>query len=167
MTGQNGRGRVSPEISRQLGRGWLVVASLAARAEVEAPQAAPIRHAGLPQYLFWTFAIYAATTARAFSNVDTELVILQVAHLRSCEYGLQHHRQMARRRELDMPPESCTIFRLTTFPNGDGPRKVLSARQRGAATGCRWVIKDRTITAGTWAALAPRSRLLIGILFIN
>ena len=54
--------------------------------------------------------------------LDTELVILRVAHLRSCEYELQHHRRMARQQGLDAEHAGHDL-RLAEGPDGDGPQK--------------------------------------------
>lgn len=163
MTGQNGQvARISPGKFRQLGPVNWLVAKLAARA-VGAPQMHLFTTLGYRQYLFWTFAIYTGRLLHGrLPGVDTELVILRVAHLRSCEYELQHHRRMARRRGLDANTQA-TIFAWPDVPDGDGPRKVLSARQQALLQATDELIKDRTITAGTWERLATHldPRLLI------
>lgn len=160
---QNGQvARISPGKFRQLGPVNWLVAKLAARA-VGAPQMHLFTTLGYRQYLFWTFAIYTGRLLHGrLPGVDTELVILRVAHLRSCEYELQHHRRMARRRGLDANTQA-TIFAWPDVPDGDGPRKVLSARQQALLQATDELIKDRTITAGTWERLATHldPRLLI------
>jgi alkylhydroperoxidase family enzyme len=94
--------------------------------------------------------------------VDTELVILRVAHLRGSEYELQHHRRMARQYGLD-PHIQETIFAWPDVPNGDGPRVILSARQQALLNATDELIKNRSISDGTWQQLAMHldRRLLI------
>lgn len=53
-------------------------------------------------------------------RVDTELVILRVAHLRGSEYELQHHRRMGRQFGLDAQVQEA-IFAWPDAPAGDGP----------------------------------------------
>ena len=50
-------------------------------------------------------------------SADTELVILRVAHLRSSEYELQHHRRLGRRRGLDDQTQN-SIFAWPDSPDG-------------------------------------------------
>ncbi len=61
---------------------------------------------GQRRFLFWAWAVYGARLLRGrLPQVDTELVILRVAHLRNSEYELQHHRWIGRRRGLDDPTQ--------------------------------------------------------------
>jgi AhpD family alkylhydroperoxidase len=118
---------------------------------------------GQRQGLFWAWGIYGGRLLRGrLPRVDTELVILRVAHLRSCEYELQHHRQMARLHGLDAHLQA-TIFAWPNVPEGDGPRKILSARQLALLRATDELIKDRSISDGTWQQLAAhldRRRLI-------
>lgn len=149
--------RIPPGRFRQLGPINWVVAKVAARA-VGAPEMHLFTTLGYRQYLFWTFAIYTGRLLRGRLPVaDTELVILRVAHLRGCEYELQHHRRMARRRGLDTNTQA-TIFAWPEVPEGDGPRKVLSARQQALLQATDELIKDRTITTDAWERLATHLR---------
>jgi AhpD family alkylhydroperoxidase len=81
------------------------------------------------------------------------LVILRVAHVRACEYELQHHRRMARKQGLDAGMQAA-IFAWPDVPEGDGPRRILSARQQALLAATDELVKDRTITDGTWQQLA-------------
>ncbi|ETW25123.1 carboxymuconolactone decarboxylase family protein [Mycobacterium gastri] len=138
---------------RQLGPINWVLAKLGARA-VRAPEMHLFTTLGYRQSLFWAWLIYGGRLLRGrLARIDTELVILRVAHLRSCEYELQHHRRMARAAGLDAQTQA-TIFAWPDVPEGDGPRKVLSARQQALLKATDELIKDRSITAETWQQLA-------------
>ncbi|KZS55278.1 4-carboxymuconolactone decarboxylase [Mycobacterium kansasii] len=138
---------------RQLGPINWVLAKLGARA-VRAPEMHLFTTLGYRQSLFWAWLIYGGRLLRGrLPRIDTELVILRVARLRSCEYELQHHRRMARAAGLDAQTQA-TIFAWPDVPEGDGPRKVLSARQQALLKATDELIKDRSITAETWQQLA-------------
>jgi len=140
---------------------WLL-ARLAAR-KTRAPEMHLFTTLGHRQGLFWAWSLYGGRLLRGrLPRVDTELVILRVAHLRSCEYELQHHRLMARQQGLDASMQ-VTIFAWPNVPDGDGPRKILSARQQALLKATDELIKDRSISEGTWQQLAThldRRRLI-------
>jgi AhpD family alkylhydroperoxidase len=137
---------------RQLGPINWVLAKAGARS-VGAPEMHLFTALGHRQALFWTWSLYAGRLLRGrLPRIDTELVILRVAHLRSCEYELQHHRRMARQAGLD-PQAQATIFAWPGVPETDGPRRVLSARQQALLNATDELIKDRSITADTWQQL--------------
>ena len=146
-------GRIPSGRFRELGPVNWVLAKLAART-VRVPEMHLFTTLGQRQALFWAWSIYGGRLLRGrLPAPDTELVILRVAHLRSCEYELQHHRRMARRQGLDGHTQA-TIFAWPSAPEGDGPQKVLSGRQQALLTATDELIKDRTITAATWERLA-------------
>ena len=103
MTGEQAGqvGRIPPSGFRQLGPINWVIAKLAAR-QVRAPEMHLFTTLGQRRLLFWAWSIYGtpAVDAGDCPRIDTELVILRVAHLRACEYELQHHRRMARKAGL-------------------------------------------------------------------
>lgn len=118
---------------------------------------------GQRQGLFWAWSMYGGRLLHGrLPRVDTELVILRVAHLRSCEYELQHHRQMARQHGLDAAMQA-TIFAWPVAPEVDGPRIILSARQQALLKATDELIKNRSISDDTWQQLASHldRRLLI------
>ena len=146
-------GRIPSGRFRELGPVNWVLAKFAART-VRAPEMHLFTTLGQRQALFWAWSIYGGRLLRGrLPAPDTELVILRVAHLRSCEYELQHHRRMARQLGLDANTQA-TIFAWPNAPEGDGPQKVLSARQQALLNATDELIKDRTITDGTWDRLA-------------
>ena len=147
---------------RRLGPINWVLAKAAART-VSAPEMHLFTTLGQRQGLFWAWSLYGGRLLRGrLPRVDTELVILRVAHLRSCEYELQHHRQMARQHGLDTHVQA-TIFAWPTVADNDGPRVILSARQEALLKATDELIKDRSVSEGTWQQLATHldRRLLI------
>ncbi|KAA1248906.1 carboxymuconolactone decarboxylase family protein [Mycobacterium simiae] len=147
---------------RQLGPVNWVLAKLAAR-WLGASEMHLFTTLGYRQSLFWTWLLYGGRLLRGrLPRIDTELVILRVAHVRSCEYELQHHRRMARAAGLDAQTQAA-IFAWPDVPDSDGPRKVLSARQQALLKATDELVKDRSITAATWQQLAShldRPRLI-------
>lgn len=79
-------------------------------------------------------------------RTDTELVILRVAHLRGCEYELQHHRGIAKRRGIDAHTQAM-IF---AGPDADG----LTERQRILLTATDEFVVTRSVSPETWARMA-------------
>ena len=151
MTGdQAGQvGRIPPSSFRQLGPINWVIAKLAAR-QVRAPEMHLFATLGNRRLLFWAWAVYGTRLLSGrLPRVDTELVILRVAHLRTCEYELQHHRRMARAAGLDAGVQAA-IFAWPDVPEGGAQ---LSARQQTLLQATDEFIKDRTISSGTWQQL--------------
>jgi AhpD family alkylhydroperoxidase len=145
---------------RQLGPVNWVVAKLAAR-RLRAPEMHLFTTLGSRQALFWTWAIYGGRLLRGrLPTIDTELVILRVAHLRSCEYELQHHRAMARVHGLNSELQA-TIF---AWPDvSEDARNSLSPRQQALLEAADELVLERNITDATWQRLAThlnRPRLI-------
>jgi AhpD family alkylhydroperoxidase len=136
---------------RELGPINWVMAKLAAR-KVRAPEMHLFTTLGQRRLLFWTWSIYSGQLLRGrLPAIDTELVILRVAHLRSCEYELQHHRTMARAKGLHADLQA-TIF---AWPDVSADaRNSLTARQQALLQATDEFVKDRTITDSTWQQLA-------------
>ena len=104
-----------------------MIAKLGAR-QVRAPEMHLFTTLGQRQLLFWAWSIYGARLLRGrLPAIDTELVILRVAHLRSCEYELQHHRRMARKAGLDAHTQAA-IF---AWPDVSDKRTAVSAPGSG------------------------------------
>ncbi len=143
-------GRIPPSGFRQLGLINWVITKLAAR-QVRAPEMHLFTTLGQRRLLFWAWAVYGTRLLSGrLPRIDTELVILRVAHLRTCEYELQHHRRMARKAGLDADIQAG-IFAWPGVPEGVGEK--LSARQQTLLQATDEFIKDRTITSGTWQQL--------------
>jgi AhpD family alkylhydroperoxidase len=153
-------GRIPSGGFRELGPVNWVIAKLGAR-RVRAPEMHLFTTLGQRQLLFWTWSIYGGRLLRGrLPAIDTELVILRVAHLRSCEYELQHHRNMARAQGLNADLQA-TIF---AWPDiSDDARNSLSPRQQALLAATDEFVLDRTITDATWQQLAShldRPRLI-------
>jgi AhpD family alkylhydroperoxidase len=145
--------RIAPGRLRQLGPVNWLVARVGART-MGVPEMHLFTTLGQRQVLFWTWLLYGARVLRGrLPKIDTELVILRVGHLRSCEYELQHHRRMAREAGLD-PQTQAAIFAWPQAPQGDGPQRVLSARQQALLKATDELIKQRTIRTDTYQQLA-------------
>jgi AhpD family alkylhydroperoxidase len=144
-------GRIPSGGFRELGPINWVMAKLAAR-KVRAPEMHLFTTLGQRRLLFWTWSVYSGRLLRGrLPAVDTELVILRVAHLRSCEYELQHHRTMARAKGLH-PDLQAAIF---AWPDvSPAARNSLTARQQALLQATDEFVQDRTITDGTWRQLS-------------
>ena len=144
-------GRIPPGRFRELGPINWVIARLGART-VRAPEFHLFTTLGQRRLLFWAWAFYGARLLRGrLPAVDTEMVILRVAHLRSCEYELQHHRRMARKAGLDAHMQA-TIFAWPDVADASGPE--LTDRQRALLKATDEFVKDRTLSGATWQQLA-------------
>jgi 4-carboxymuconolactone decarboxylase len=144
-------GRIPSGRFRELGPVNWVMAKVAAR-RMRVPEMHLFTTLGQRQLLFWAWSIYGGRLLRGrLPAIDTELVILRVAHLRACEYELQHHRGMARNQGLDTDMQSA-IFAWPNVPEGAADR--LSERQRALLAATDEIVKDRTITDATWRQLA-------------
>ena len=144
-------GRIPSGRFRELGPVNWVLAKLAAR-RMRVPEMHLFTTLGQRQLLFWAWSIYGGRLLRGrLPAIDTELVILRVAHLRACEYELQHHRRMARRQGLDAEMQAV-IFSWLDVEEGSASR--LSERQRALLKATDEFVKDRTIADATWQQLA-------------
>ncbi|MGO9384526.1 MAG: carboxymuconolactone decarboxylase family protein [Mycobacterium sp.] len=140
-------GRIPSGRFRELGPVNWVMAKLAAR-QMRVPEMHLFTTLGQRQLLFWTWSMYSGRLLRGrLPAIDTELVILRVAHLRGCEYELQHHRRLARSQGLDADMQAA-IFASPDAAEG------LSSRQRALLTATDELVRDRTIAEPTWQRLA-------------
>jgi alkylhydroperoxidase family enzyme len=134
-------GRIPPSSFRQLGPINWVITKLAAR-QVRAPEMHLFTTLGQRRLLFWAWAVYGTRLLSGrLPRVDTELVILRVAHLRDSEYELQHHRWIGRRRGLDDQTQE-SIF---AWPNTPGATGGLTDRQQTLLRATDEFILNRTI----------------------
>jgi alkylhydroperoxidase family enzyme len=132
---------------RDLGLVNWIVGKFAART-VGAPQMHLFGTLGQHKRLFLAMMPYSGALLRGrLPTIDTELVILRVAHLRSSEYELQQHRRLGRRRGLDDQTQN-SIF---AWPN-DSDR--LTPRQQALLSATDEFIHHRTISDETWQRLS-------------
>jgi AhpD family alkylhydroperoxidase len=145
------QGRIPSGGFRQLGPINWVIAKVSARV-VRAPQMHLFTTLGQHRLLFLVWAIYGTRLMRGrLPASDSELVILRVAHLRGCEYELQHHRPMARRAGLDADAQAA-IF---AWPERlDRVEARLTVRQQALLAATDEFVEQRTVTDATWQQLA-------------
>jgi alkylhydroperoxidase family enzyme len=144
----NQSGRVPAGGFRELGPINWVLAKSAART-VRAPKMHLFATLGQHKRLFLSMMPYSALLLRGrLPQVDTELVILRVAHLRGSEYELQHHRWMGRRRGLD--DQTQTLIFAWPDAAGDG----LTDRQQTLLRATDEFILTRSIGPEVWQQLS-------------
>jgi alkylhydroperoxidase family enzyme len=142
-------GRIPPGRLRELGPINWVIAKLGART-AQAPEMHLFTTLGQRRLLFWAWSLYGARLLSGrLPAIDTELVILRVAHLRGSEYELQHHRKLGRRRGLD----DRTQAMIFTWPQeADG----LTDRQQALLDATDQFVTTRTINDDAWQQLASQ-----------
>jgi 4-carboxymuconolactone decarboxylase len=139
--------RIPPGGFRELGLINWILAKAAART-VGAPEMHLFTTLGQHKRLFLAMMPYSGALLRGrLPRVDTELVILRVAHLRKCEYELQHHRRMARRRGLDVQTQG-TIFGWPEVSDG------LTDRQQVLLRATDEFVGNRSISDEVWQQLS-------------
>jgi 4-carboxymuconolactone decarboxylase len=143
-------GRIPAGGFRDLGLINWILAKSAART-VHAPKMHLFATLGQHKRLFLAMMPYSALLLRGrLPRIDTELVILRVAHLRGSEYELQHHRWMGRRRGLDDQTQEL-IF---AWPNTPGDSGRLTDRQRALLRATDEFILNRSLSAEVWQQLS-------------
>ena len=139
--------RIRPGGFRELGSVTWAISRLAARA-MRVPQVHLFTTLGQHRRLFWSWLPFAAVLL-AFGKLrrrDAELVILRVGHLRGCEYELQQHRRIAKRRGID----ADTQAKIFQGPQADG----LSGRDRALLGAVDELVDTRTLSSETWRSLS-------------
>ena len=139
--------RLDPGGLRELGPINWAIAKIAAR-RVRAPEMHLFtvlgQHRGL--FLAWLPVSSVLLYRGKLPKQDTELVILRVGHLRNCEYELQQHRRIAKRRGIDDDMQA-KIF--------EGPdAKGLTDRQRALLSATDEFVVTRSVSEETWTALS-------------
>jgi 4-carboxymuconolactone decarboxylase len=143
-------GRIPAGGFRELGLINWILAKSAART-IRAPKMHLFATLGQHKRLFLAMMPYSAALLRGrLPRVDTELVILRVAHLRDSEYELQHHRWMGRHRGLDDQTQAL-IFAWPDTPADSGG---LTDRQHALLRATDEFILNRSISAEVWRQLA-------------
>jgi alkylhydroperoxidase family enzyme len=133
---------------RELGPINWVLARGAART-IRAPKMHLFATLGQHKRLFLSMMPYAALLLRGrLPQMDTELVILRVAHLRGSEYELQHHRWMGRRRGL----HDATQALIFAWP--DTSAGQLTDRQQTLLRATDEFINTRSFSTEVWAQLS-------------
>lgn len=108
------------------------------------PEAHLFTTLGQHKRLFWTWLPFSGMLLGPgrLRRADAELVILRVAHSRGCEYELQHHRRIAKRRGIDADKQE-SVFE---GPDANG----LSDRERALLTATDELIDTRNVSPQTW-----------------
>ena len=78
------------------------------------------------------------------SRKDTEMIIIRVAHLRSCDYEMDHHRKLGKRAGLD----NAAIGRII-----EGPDAGWGDRERSLLLAVDEIVGSHDVTDETWAGL--------------
>jgi 4-carboxymuconolactone decarboxylase len=99
----------------------------------------------------WLFFAGALMPGGKLPRIDTELVILRVAHVRGCEYELQHHRGMARNQGLDDDLQAAIFAWPETLERVEAR---LTVRQQALLAATDEFLLQRTVTDDTWRQLA-------------
>ncbi len=79
------------------------------------------------------------------SRKDTEMIIIRVAHLRSCDYEMDHHRKLGKRAGIDEKMMGRII---------EGPDAGWGDRERTLLLAVDELVQSRDITDTTWAGVA-------------
>lgn len=139
--------RIEPGGFRELGPINWAVAKIAARA-MGLPQVHLFTTLGQHKRLFRAWLPFGGVLL-GFGRLprrDSELVILRVGHLRSCEYELQQHRRIAKRRGLDTDMQD----KIFSGPDAEG----LADRDKALLTATDELITTRTLSPQTWQWLS-------------
>ena len=139
--------RIPPGGFRELGLVNWAISKLAARI-MRLPQVHLFTTLGQHRRLFRSWLPFGAVLL-GFGRLprrDTELVILRVGHLRGCEYELQQHRRIAKRRGIGAETQS----KIFEGPLADG----LSARDRVLLAAVDELVDTRTLSQKTWQSLS-------------
>jgi AhpD family alkylhydroperoxidase len=151
--------RIEPGRLRELGLVNWAFSRVAARV-VGVPDAHIFSTLGRTRGLFRGWLHYSARLMPfgSLSRADAEMVILRVAHLRGCEYELDHHKRLGRRAGLS----DADIERVFTGPAAwDGGRRALLAAVDE-------LVETRDIGDAAWTELAKHrsDRELIEIVML-
>ena len=108
-------GRIPDGRFRQLGPINWVIHRFAARV-IRVPRVHLFTTLGQHKRLFraWLF-LRGVLYAGRLPKLDSELVILRVAHLRGCKYELQHHRRFAEQRVRQWPQRGVACAMIASL----------------------------------------------------
>lgn len=139
-------GRIPPAGLRELGLANWLICKVMARG-VHAPEMHLATTLGQTKSRFWPWLAYSGAMLRGtrLSTRDTETVILRVAHVRECEYELQHHTRIARGAGIDDEHQA----RIFAGSSSQG----LSEKERALITAVDEILHDRTISDAAWQNL--------------
>jgi len=138
--------RVTPGRLRELGLlNWLLCRGMALVARV--PDIHLMSTLGRQRSLFRSWLRFSASMmpGGTISRHETELVILRVAHQRSCQYELDHHERIGRREGVD----KTLLAQVLVGPDAPG----WAPRQRALLCAVDALVQDKDLDDATWQAL--------------
>ena len=98
-----------------------------------------------PLFRAWLWFSSQLMPGGKISRHETELVILRVAHLRKCDYELDHHARLGRRVGI----KGELLQRVFAGPSAE----AWSDRQRALLTAVDALVQTKNIDDGAWQAL--------------
>jgi AhpD family alkylhydroperoxidase len=143
--------RIAPGGLSQLGViNWLLCRLLSRAAGT--PDAHLFSTLGQQRGLFRAWLNFAARMmpGGTISQLETELVILRVAHLRQCDYETDHHIRIGRRVGVDR----ALLEQVWQGPSAAG----WSERQRALLSAVDQLVHDKDLDDAAWRALSAHYR---------
>ncbi|MGB3697918.1 MAG: carboxymuconolactone decarboxylase family protein [Gordonia sp. (in: high G+C Gram-positive bacteria)] len=137
--------RVSPGRPAQLGPiNWLIVRAMGLATGTDNPHifATLGRSKGL--FRGWLHFSARLMPLGELSRRDTEMIIIRVAHLRGCDYELDHHRRLGARVGIDAEAFADIL---------DGPDAGWGDRERSLLRAADQLVADRDLDDAAWDAL--------------
>ncbi|MBV9830154.1 MAG: carboxymuconolactone decarboxylase family protein [Marmoricola sp.] len=139
--------RIEPGGLRELGLPIWALSRLAGRV-TKTPPPRIFTTLGRNRRLFWAWLHFAGRLMPGgrLPRVDTELVILRVAHVRGSDYELNHHSRLGRRAGLS----AADLERVGAGPDAEGwtPRQELLLRATDS------LLASRDVDDGLWDRLS-------------
>ena len=152
--------RITPGGLSDLGLPIWAFSRLAGRVTHTAPPAI-FTVLGRGRGLFWGWLHFAGALMPGgrLPRRETELVILQVASLRECDYEFAHHARLGRRAGLS-PADIAALRELSNHPWSESDRLLLDATTE--------LVTTRDLSDATWRRLRASydDRLLVELLLL-
>ncbi|MEZ5210463.1 carboxymuconolactone decarboxylase family protein [Gordonia sp. PP30] len=137
--------RVSPGHLRELGPiNWVIVRAMSLATGTD--NAHIFATLGRSKGLFRGWLHYSSRMMPfgELSRRETEMIIIRVAHLRGCDYELDHHRRLGAKAGIDDDDFARVL---------EGPDAGWGDRQAALLRATDELVRDRDISDGTWSAL--------------
>lgn len=137
--------RVAPGTLRELGPvNWLVVRAMGLATGTDDPHI--FATLGRSRGLFRGWLHYSSRMMPfgELSRKETEMIIIRVAHLRSCDYELDHHRRLGARAGI-----TAEAFEQIL----EGPDAGWGDRERTLLSAVDELVAERDLSDQTWQAL--------------
>ncbi|MFT3716733.1 MAG: carboxymuconolactone decarboxylase family protein [Gordonia sp. (in: high G+C Gram-positive bacteria)] len=137
--------RVTPGKLRELGPvNWAIVQVMGAAQK--APDPHIFATLGRSKGLFrgWLYYSGRMMPFGELSRKETEMIIIRVAHLRNCEYELDHHRRLGAKAGITADDFTRIL---------DGPDAGWGDRERALLQAADELVQTKDVTDATWEAL--------------